>query len=162
MTDNSRRHLMRTRHKRRFSFRITEEERQHQRKEMLRDPRLRSKLISAPSNFNHLVHVGPGERHHKLQDLHAAQEEKKQEAQVRMRCSSLSETRRPLSSGSNSVTQRSGSSFSSSASSLKHKSGSSMSDESFTSPQGLFLGVGVRTEVSDPRRPPCAGSTSST
>ncbi|XP_062821525.1 serine/threonine-protein kinase MRCK gamma isoform X2 [Anolis carolinensis] len=162
MTDNSRRHLMRTRHKRRFSFRITEEERQHQRKEMLRDPRLRSKLISAPSNFNHLVHVGPGERHHKLQDLHAAQEEKKQEAQVRMRCSSLSETRRPLSSGSNSMTQRSGSSFSSSASSLKHKSGSSMSDESFTSPQGLFLGVGVRTEVSDPRRPPCAGSTSST
>ncbi|XP_067328650.1 serine/threonine-protein kinase MRCK gamma isoform X1 [Anolis sagrei] len=162
MTDNSRRHLMRTRHKRRFSFRITEEERQHQRKEMMRDPRLRSKLISAPSNFNHLVHVGPGERHHKLQDLHAAQEEKKQEAQVRMRCSSLSETRRPLSSGSNSIAQRSGSSFSSSASSLKHKSGSSMSDDSFASPQGLFFGVGTRTEVPDPRRSPCAGSTSST
>uniref|UniRef100_A0A670JY47 non-specific serine/threonine protein kinase n=1 Tax=Podarcis muralis TaxID=64176 RepID=A0A670JY47_PODMU len=69
-TDNSRRHLVRTRHKRRFSFRISEEERQHQRREMMRDPTLRSKLISSPSNFNHLVHVGPGEKHHQLQDLH--------------------------------------------------------------------------------------------
>ncbi|XP_063002367.1 serine/threonine-protein kinase MRCK gamma [Elgaria multicarinata webbii] len=103
-TDNSRRHLMRTRHKRRFSFRITEEERQHQRREMMRDPSLRSKLISSPSNFNHLVHVGPSERHHQLQELHVAQEEKRREAQVRMRCSSLSETRRPLSTGSGGVT----------------------------------------------------------
>ncbi|XP_042296815.1 serine/threonine-protein kinase MRCK gamma isoform X2 [Sceloporus undulatus] len=162
MTDNSRRHLMRTRHKRRFSFRITEEERQLQRREMMRDPSLRSKLISAPSNFNHLVHVGPSQRHHKLQDLHAAQEEKEQEAQVRMRCSSLSETRRrPSSSGSNNTAAGSGSSFSSS-SSLKHKSGSSMSDDSFTSPQGLFPGIGAPAEVSDPNCSPCAGSTSST
>uniref|UniRef100_A0A670JVS9 non-specific serine/threonine protein kinase n=1 Tax=Podarcis muralis TaxID=64176 RepID=A0A670JVS9_PODMU len=98
-TDNSRRHLVRTRHKRRFSFRISEEERQHQRREMMRDPTLRSKLISSPSNFNHLVHVGPGEKHHQLQDLHVAQEEKRREAQVRMRCSSLSETRRPSAAG---------------------------------------------------------------
>uniref|UniRef100_A0A8C6YJH2 Uncharacterized protein n=1 Tax=Naja naja TaxID=35670 RepID=A0A8C6YJH2_NAJNA len=69
-TDNSRRYLMRTRHKRCFSFRITEEERQHQRREMMRNPSLRAKLISSPSNFNHLVHVGPSEKQHQLQDLH--------------------------------------------------------------------------------------------
>ncbi|KAJ7307124.1 hypothetical protein JRQ81_009106, partial [Phrynocephalus forsythii] len=69
--------------------------------EMIRDPSLRSKLISAPSNFNHLVHVGPREQHLKLQDLHVAQEEKRQEAQGRMRCSSFSEVRRPFSMGSN-------------------------------------------------------------
>ncbi|KAG8146529.1 hypothetical protein E2320_013681 [Naja naja] len=80
---------MRTRHKRCFSFRITEEERQHQRREMMRNPSLRAKLISSPSNFNHLVH---------------AQEGKKQEADVRMRCSSLSEMRRPSPEGHNGVT----------------------------------------------------------
>uniref|UniRef100_A0A8C5RNH6 Non-specific serine/threonine protein kinase n=1 Tax=Laticauda laticaudata TaxID=8630 RepID=A0A8C5RNH6_LATLA len=103
-TDNSRRYLMRTRHKRCFSFRITEEERQHQRREMMRNPSLRAKLISSPSNFNHLVHVGPSEKQRQLQDLHLAQEEKKQEADVRMRCSSLSEMRRPSPEGHNGMT----------------------------------------------------------
>lgn len=28
-------------------------------REMLKDPFVRSKLISPPTNFNHLVHVGP-------------------------------------------------------------------------------------------------------
>uniref|UniRef100_A0A8D2LB78 Non-specific serine/threonine protein kinase n=1 Tax=Varanus komodoensis TaxID=61221 RepID=A0A8D2LB78_VARKO len=68
-TDNSRRHLVRTRHKRRFSFRISEEERQQQRREMMRNPALRSKLISGPSNFNHVVHVGLSEKQHRLQEL---------------------------------------------------------------------------------------------
>ena len=30
-------------------------------REMLKDPFVRSKLISPPTNFNHLVHVGPSE-----------------------------------------------------------------------------------------------------
>nr|XP_020670749.1 serine/threonine-protein kinase MRCK gamma [Pogona vitticeps] len=155
-TDNSRRHLMRTRHKRRFSFRISEEERQLQRREMMRDPSLRSKLISAPSNFNHLVHVGPSEQHPKLQDLHVAQEEKRQEAQGRMRCSSFSEARRPLSMGSD----RTAASFSS-TSSLKHKSGSSTSENSFAS-RWHVSGASTVAKISDPSLPPGPGSTSST
>uniref|UniRef100_K7G3M3 non-specific serine/threonine protein kinase n=1 Tax=Pelodiscus sinensis TaxID=13735 RepID=K7G3M3_PELSI len=68
-TDNTRRQLMRTKNKRKFSFRISAEERQQQRREMMRDPSVRSKLISGPTNFNHLVHVGPGDGQHRLQDL---------------------------------------------------------------------------------------------
>ncbi|KAM5248465.1 serine/threonine-protein kinase MRCK gamma [Ctenodactylus gundi] len=59
LTDNSRRQLFRTKSKRRFFFRVSEEQRQQQRREMLKDPVVRSKLISPPTNFNHLVHVGP-------------------------------------------------------------------------------------------------------
>ncbi|XP_053224884.1 serine/threonine-protein kinase MRCK gamma isoform X4 [Podarcis raffonei] len=162
-TDNSRRHLVRTRHKRRFSFRISEEERQHQRREMMRDPTLRSKLISSPSNFNHLVHVGPGEKHHQLQDLHVAQEEKRREAQVRMRCSSLSETRRPSAAGGTGRTLgAAGPSFSSS---LKHKSGSSMSDDSSAAAPSFGVGSATLAEqILDKTQslPPCPGSTSST
>uniref|UniRef100_A0A8C3IKS7 Uncharacterized protein n=1 Tax=Chrysemys picta bellii TaxID=8478 RepID=A0A8C3IKS7_CHRPI len=68
-TDNTRRQLVRTKNKRKFSFRISAEERQQQRREMMRDPSVRSKLISGPTNFNHLVHVGPGDGQHRLQDL---------------------------------------------------------------------------------------------
>lgn len=114
LTDNSRRQLFRTKSKRHFFFRVSEEQRQQQRRcvrdakggrashpwgrgtaqayggrggaskesaagenagmrhirclpsytlsacrEMLKDPIVRSKLISPPTNFNHLVHVGP-------------------------------------------------------------------------------------------------------
>uniref|UniRef100_A0A671EB26 non-specific serine/threonine protein kinase n=1 Tax=Rhinolophus ferrumequinum TaxID=59479 RepID=A0A671EB26_RHIFE len=61
LTDNSRRQLFRTKSKRRFFFRVSEEQKQLQRRcaEMLKDPFVRSKLISPPTNFNHLVHVGP-------------------------------------------------------------------------------------------------------
>uniref|UniRef100_F6Q7R1 Serine/threonine-protein kinase MRCK gamma n=1 Tax=Equus caballus TaxID=9796 RepID=F6Q7R1_HORSE len=59
LTDNSRRQLFRTKSKRRFFFRVSEEQRQQQRREMLKDPFVRSKLISSPTNFNHLVHMGP-------------------------------------------------------------------------------------------------------
>uniref|UniRef100_A0A6I8MXL7 non-specific serine/threonine protein kinase n=1 Tax=Ornithorhynchus anatinus TaxID=9258 RepID=A0A6I8MXL7_ORNAN len=61
LTDNSRRQLLRTKSKRRFSFRVSEEQRQQQRREMLKDPYVRSKFISLPTNFNHLVHMGPGD-----------------------------------------------------------------------------------------------------
>ncbi|KAJ6656916.1 hypothetical protein lerEdw1_002917 [Lerista edwardsae] len=155
MTDNSRRHLMRTRHKRRFSFRISEEERQHQRREMMRNPSLRSKLISGPSNFNHLVHVGPSDRHPQLQDLAAAQEEKRQEAQARMRCSSLSEKRRPLLSSINSARPRDDTA-------IKWKSGRSVSTDS-SMPPSLFSSITTLTEISDRTEglPPQRGSTSS-
>ncbi|XP_054846655.1 serine/threonine-protein kinase MRCK gamma isoform X2 [Eublepharis macularius] len=145
MTDNSRRHLVRTRHKRRFSFRISEEERQHQRREMMRDPTLRSKLISSPSNFNHLVHVGPSEKNHQLQDLHVAQEEKQREAQARLRCSSLSETRRPSSSGSDST-------GTGDSSSRKYKLGSSLSEDSFTSPLSFSSGMDMLVKISERTR----------
>lgn len=36
----------------------------------MRNPSLRARLISSPSNFNHLVHVGLSEKQHQLQDLH--------------------------------------------------------------------------------------------
>ncbi|XP_072495150.1 serine/threonine-protein kinase MRCK gamma isoform X2 [Notamacropus eugenii] len=60
-TDNSRRQLFRTKSKRRFFFRVSEEQRQQQRREMLKDPVIRSKLISPPTNFSHLAHMGPGD-----------------------------------------------------------------------------------------------------
>ncbi|XP_078289775.1 serine/threonine-protein kinase MRCK gamma isoform X3 [Panthera onca] len=59
LTDNSRRQLFRSKSKRHFFFRVSEEQRQQRRRELLKDPFVRSKLISPPSNFNHLVHVGP-------------------------------------------------------------------------------------------------------
>ncbi|KYO40848.1 hypothetical protein Y1Q_0013264 [Alligator mississippiensis] len=95
ITDLSRRQLVRT-SKRRFSFRISNEERQQQRKEMMRDPDARARLISSPTNFSHVVHVGPGDGQHRLQDLPTAQAEKQREAQLRPR--SFSDPRQPLAS----------------------------------------------------------------
>ncbi|XP_041043203.1 serine/threonine-protein kinase MRCK alpha-like [Carcharodon carcharias] len=66
---NSRKQMVRTRSKRRYSFRVPEEERLQQRREMLRDPEMRSKLISNPTNFNHIVHMGPGDGIQILKDL---------------------------------------------------------------------------------------------
>uniref|UniRef100_A0A8C8SS32 non-specific serine/threonine protein kinase n=1 Tax=Pelusios castaneus TaxID=367368 RepID=A0A8C8SS32_9SAUR len=141
-TDNSRRQLVRTKNKRKFSFRISAEERQQQRREMMRDPSVRSKFISGPTNFNHLVHVGPGDGQHRLQDLPTAQEEKRRESQAKLRQRSLIMTRRPSSSGSDTAL----------GDSAKRKSGSSISDDSFTSPQGLFTGCDMLTEISDQTR----------
>ncbi|KAM7368226.1 hypothetical protein PAMP_014467 [Pampus punctatissimus] len=57
-SDNSRKQMVRSmNNKRRFSFRVPEEERLQQRREMLRDPEMRNKLISNPTNFNHNVRV---------------------------------------------------------------------------------------------------------
>ncbi|XP_036783748.2 serine/threonine-protein kinase MRCK gamma isoform X3 [Manis pentadactyla] len=60
LTDNSWRQLFRTKSKRRFFFRLSEEQRQQRRREMLKDPFVRSKLISPPTNFNHLAPEGKG------------------------------------------------------------------------------------------------------
>uniref|UniRef100_A0A8C5A390 non-specific serine/threonine protein kinase n=1 Tax=Gadus morhua TaxID=8049 RepID=A0A8C5A390_GADMO len=69
-SDNSRKQLVRSmNNKRRFSFRVPEEERLQQRREMLRDPEMRSKLISNPTNFNHVAHMGPGDGIQILKDL---------------------------------------------------------------------------------------------
>lgn len=38
-------------------------------REMLRDPEMRNKLISNPTNFNHVVHMGPGDGFQILKDL---------------------------------------------------------------------------------------------
>lgn len=68
-SDNSKKQMLRTRSKRRFVFKVPEEERLQQRREMLRDPELRSKMISNPTNFNHVAHMGPGDGMQALMDL---------------------------------------------------------------------------------------------
>ncbi|XP_036925405.1 serine/threonine-protein kinase MRCK alpha isoform X1 [Sturnira hondurensis] len=69
-TDNSRKQMVRNiNNKRRYSFRVPEEERMQQRREMLRDPEMRNKLISNPTNFNHIAHMGPGDGIQILKDL---------------------------------------------------------------------------------------------
>ncbi|MFT7813008.1 serine/threonine-protein kinase MRCK alpha-like isoform X3 [Arapaima gigas] len=69
-SDNSRKQMVRSNNnKRRFSFRVPEEERIQQRREMLRDPEMRNKLISNPTNFYHVVHMGPGDGIQLLKDL---------------------------------------------------------------------------------------------
>uniref|UniRef100_A0A8D2KU59 Serine/threonine-protein kinase MRCK beta n=1 Tax=Varanus komodoensis TaxID=61221 RepID=A0A8D2KU59_VARKO len=68
-SDNSKKQMLRTRSKRRFVFKVPEEERIQQRREMLRDPELRSRMISNPTNFNHVAHMGPGDGMQVLMDL---------------------------------------------------------------------------------------------
>ncbi|KAM6202029.1 serine/threonine-protein kinase MRCK beta [Rhynchocyon petersi] len=68
-SDNSRKQMLRTRSKRWFVFKVPEEERLQQRREMLRDPELRSRMISNPTNFNHVAHMGPGDGMQVLMDL---------------------------------------------------------------------------------------------
>uniref|UniRef100_A0A1A8PX82 Serine/threonine-protein kinase MRCK alpha n=7 Tax=Nothobranchius TaxID=28779 RepID=A0A1A8PX82_9TELE len=69
-SDNNRKQLMRSmNNKRRYSFRVPEEDRLQQRREMLRDPEMRNKLISNPTNFNHVAHMGPGDGIQILKDL---------------------------------------------------------------------------------------------
>ncbi|XP_077444094.1 serine/threonine-protein kinase MRCK beta isoform X1 [Stigmatopora argus] len=68
-SEHSRKLMVRTRSKRKFLFKVSEEERLQQRREMLRDPELRSKMISNPTNFNHVAHMGPGDGMQVLMDL---------------------------------------------------------------------------------------------
>ncbi|XP_063775021.1 serine/threonine-protein kinase MRCK alpha isoform X3 [Pseudophryne corroboree] len=69
-SDHSRKQMVRNiNNKRRYSFRVPEEERMQQRREMLRDPEMRNKLISNPTNFNHIAHMGPGDGIQILKDL---------------------------------------------------------------------------------------------
>ncbi|XP_065113335.1 serine/threonine-protein kinase MRCK beta isoform X1 [Paramisgurnus dabryanus] len=74
-SDNSKKLMVRTRSKRKFLFKVPEEERLQQRREMLRDPEMRSKLISNPINFNHVAHMGPGDGMQVLMDLPLQQSE---------------------------------------------------------------------------------------
>ncbi|XP_062407440.1 serine/threonine-protein kinase MRCK beta [Sardina pilchardus] len=78
-SENSKKLMVRTRSKRKFLFKVPEEERLQQRREMLRDPELRSKMISNPTNFNHVAHMGPGDGMQALMDLplsvHSSQED---------------------------------------------------------------------------------------
>ncbi|XP_075043889.1 serine/threonine-protein kinase MRCK gamma [Mixophyes fleayi] len=128
-SDNSRRQLLKTKSKRHFSFRISDEERQQQRRVMMKDPQMRSKLISTPKNFNHLVHVGPGDGKHQLKDLPVAQEEKRSSSGQE-----LDVTGRPLSSSSDTV---------------KRSSCSSQSEDSLSSPHSLILSSDILNEISD-------------
>ncbi|KAM8831691.1 serine/threonine-protein kinase MRCK beta isoform 2-T2 [Spinachia spinachia] len=68
-SEQSRKLMVRTRSKRKFLFKVPEEERLQQRRDMLRDPELRSKMISNPTNFNHVAHMGPGDGMQVLMDL---------------------------------------------------------------------------------------------
>lgn len=68
-SDHSRKLMIRTRSKRKFLFKVPEEERLQQRREMLKDPELRSRMISNPTNFNHVAHMGPGDGMQVLMDL---------------------------------------------------------------------------------------------
>ncbi|CAJ0917591.1 unnamed protein product [Ranitomeya imitator] len=102
---------------------------QQQRGEMMKDPQMRSKLISNPKNFNHLVHVGPGDGKHQLKDLPVAQEEKR-----RSSGQEVAGVGRPLSSSSDTV---------------KRSSYSSQSEDSLSSPHSLKTSSDVLHEVSD-------------
>ncbi|XP_078090200.1 serine/threonine-protein kinase MRCK beta isoform X2 [Mustelus asterias] len=89
-SDNSRKQMLRTRSKKRFAFKIPEEERLQQRREMLRDPEMRSKLISNPTNFNHVAHMGPGDGMQVLMDLPLSVSPVSQEEQLREKRASQS------------------------------------------------------------------------
>ncbi|XP_072277444.1 serine/threonine-protein kinase MRCK gamma isoform X2 [Pyxicephalus adspersus] len=127
-SENSRRQLLKTKSKRHFSFRITDEERQQQRRVMMKDPQLRSKLISNPKNFNHLVHVGPGDGKHQLKDLPIAQEKRNSGGQ------DGPGIERPLFSSSDTV---------------KRTSCNSQSEDSLSSPLGLIPSSDMMSEISD-------------
>ncbi|XP_072346526.1 serine/threonine-protein kinase MRCK beta isoform X1 [Scyliorhinus torazame] len=89
-SDNSRKQMLRTRSKKRFAFKIPEEERLQQRREMLRDPEMRSKLISNPTNFNHVAHMGPGDGMQVLMDLPLSVSPVSQDEQLREKRASQS------------------------------------------------------------------------
>ncbi|XP_043931314.1 serine/threonine-protein kinase MRCK gamma [Protopterus annectens] len=141
--DNSRRQLMRTKSKRRFFFRISDEEKYQQMREILKDPGKKSKLISDPYNFSHVVHVGPGDGKHYRKDLpvvHSIQEEDSLADVTPMsRPRSATEKGRPASMGTDKVLD---------LAALRH-SRSSLTDESLSSPQMLFSSGDMLSEITD-------------
>ncbi|XP_046301269.1 serine/threonine-protein kinase MRCK gamma isoform X3 [Marmota monax] len=158
LTDNSRRQLFRTKSKRRFFFRVSPEQRQQQRREMLKDPFVRSKLISPPTNFNHLVHVGPTDGRHSARDLPRAPEEKGRGARSSgpQRPHSFSEaSRRPASMGSDCLPGDTDPT-------VKRKPWTSLSSESVSCPQGSLSPAASQIQVSERPRslPPAAESES--
>ncbi|KAM4845900.1 serine/threonine-protein kinase MRCK gamma [Thomomys bottae] len=152
LTDNSRRQLFRTKSKRHFFFRVSEEQRQQQRREMLKDPFVRSKLISPPTNFNHLVHVGPTDGKPSAKELPRAPEQKGRGARSSssQRPHSFSETsRRPASIGNDGLPGD--------ADHMERKPWTSLSSESVSCPQGSLRPAGSSVQVSErPRSLPPA------
>ncbi|MBN3293967.1 MRCKA kinase, partial [Polypterus senegalus] len=133
--ENSRRQMLRTKSKRRFSFRISDEERLQQRRNMLRDPSIRSKLISNPTNFSHLVHVGPGEKMQNLRDL--PNQDSTLAPMNRPR--SATESGRPLSAGSDQALREMY---------AKRQSRGSFTDDILLTPQCLFAEGDMLSEIS--------------
>ncbi|XP_037694284.1 serine/threonine-protein kinase MRCK gamma isoform X3 [Choloepus didactylus] len=159
LTDNSRRQLIRTKSKRRCFFRVSEERRQQQRREMLKDPFVRSQLISQPTNFNHLVHVGPTEGRPSARDLSPAREEKGRGVRGSgpQRPHSFSEaSQRRVSVGSNGLAGDTDPT-------AKRKPRTSLSSESVSCPQGALSPAVSRMQVSERPRslPPAPASESS-
>uniref|UniRef100_A0A452F8X4 Serine/threonine-protein kinase MRCK gamma n=1 Tax=Capra hircus TaxID=9925 RepID=A0A452F8X4_CAPHI len=161
LTDNSRRQLFRTKSKRRFFFRVSEEQLQQQRREMLKDPFVRSKLISTPTNFNHLVHVGPtdgrpgssGADHQPLLTWKG----RGARGSGPQRPHSFSEaSRRPASMGSDGLTKDADPT-------VKRKPWTSLSSESVSCPQGSLSPAVSLIQVSERPRslPPAPESESS-
>ncbi|XP_062952071.1 serine/threonine-protein kinase MRCK gamma [Cynocephalus volans] len=158
LTDNSRRQLFRTKSKRRFSFRVSEEQQKQQRRELLKDPFVRSKLISPPTNFNHLVHMGPSNGRPSARDLPRAPEERGRGARSSgpQRPHSFSEaSRRPASTGSVDLAGE--------ADPMKRKPWTSLSSESVSCRQGSLSPAASLTQVSERPRslPPAPESESS-
>ncbi|PNJ38207.1 CDC42BPG isoform 1 [Pongo abelii] len=144
LTDNSRRQLFRTKSKRRFFFRVSEEQQKQQRREMLKDPFVRSKFISPPTNFNHLVHVGPANGRLGARDKSRAPEEKGRVARGSgpQRPHSFSEAlRRPASMGSEGL--------GGDADPMKRKPWTSLSSESVSCPQGSLSPATSLMQVSE-------------
>ncbi|EFB26237.1 hypothetical protein PANDA_004833, partial [Ailuropoda melanoleuca] len=143
LTDNSRRQLFRAKSKRHFFFRVSEEQRQQRRREMLKDPFVRSKLISPPTNFNHLVHVGPTDGKPSARVLPRAPEGKGRGTRGSgpQRPHSFSEaSRRPASVGSDGLAGD--------ADTMKRKPWTSLSSESVSCPQGSLSPADSLIQVS--------------
>ncbi|XP_060032133.1 serine/threonine-protein kinase MRCK gamma isoform X3 [Erinaceus europaeus] len=158
LTDNSRRQLFRTKSKRRFFFRVADEQRLQQRREMLKDPFVRSKLISQPTNFNHLVHVGPTDGKPGARALSPAPGEKGRGGRTsgQQRPHSFSEaSRRTVSVSSEGL--------GGDANSMKRKPWTSLSSESVSCPQGSLSPATSLAQVSErPRSLPLAPESENT
>ncbi|XP_013369426.1 PREDICTED: serine/threonine-protein kinase MRCK gamma isoform X2 [Chinchilla lanigera] len=154
LTDNSRRQLFRTKSKRRFFFRVSDEQRQQQRREMLKDPFVRSKLISPPTNFNHLVHMGPTDGRPSARAL--GEKARRARGSGPQRPHSFSEASRlPTSMGSDSLPRDADST-------VKRKPWTSLSSESVSCPQGPLSPAASLTKVSErPRSLPAAPESES-
>ncbi|XP_021494085.1 serine/threonine-protein kinase MRCK gamma isoform X2 [Meriones unguiculatus] len=156
LTDNSRRQLFRTKSKRRFFFRVSDELRQQQRREMLKDPFVRSRLISPPTNFNHLVHVGPTDGRPSTRDRTREQKSRGARSSGPQRPHSFSEAlRRPASVGSDGLPGE--------TDPLKRKPWTSLSSESVSCPQGSLSPAASLIQVSErPRSLPLDPESEST
>ncbi|XP_040604851.1 serine/threonine-protein kinase MRCK gamma isoform X4 [Mesocricetus auratus] len=142
LTDNSRRQLFRTKSKRHFFFRVSEELRQQQRREMLKDPFVRSKFISPPTNFNHLVHVGPTDRRSSARDG-AKEKSRGPRSSGPQRPHSFSEAlRRPASMGSDGLPGETNPT-------VKRKPWTSLSSESVSCHQGSLSPTASLIQVSE-------------